>query len=154
MAPAWSQVKFFWASSNSCKLILLCFHKKRHKIYNKIFITKLNRRWICWCSERFEINLHCSILKWIANSMPAIHKCYTQILRLQGLVRSKCNISQIYTNIKLWLWQGSWVVETLSNDRTICSLTLCNGILLWRRALHLHLAPATHTSIMLLRSAK
>ena len=46
------------------------------------------------------------------------------------------------------------VVECLPKDSKVCSSSFYHGILLWRWALHLHLAPAAHISIMLLRPAK
>ena len=51
-------------------------------------------------------------------------------------------------------WQDSSVVECLPKDWEVCGSNLCHGILLWRWALHLHLAPAAYISIMLLRTVK
>ena len=51
-------------------------------------------------------------------------------------------------------WQGSSVVECLPKDWEVCGSSLCHGILLWRWALHIHLAPAANISIMLLRPIK
>ena len=50
--------------------------------------------------------------------------------------------------------QDSSVVECLSQDQKICGSSLYHSILLWWRALHLHLATAVHISIMLLRPVK
>ena len=46
------------------------------------------------------------------------------------------------------------VVECLPKDWKVCGSSLYQGILLWRWALHLHLAPAVHINIMLLRPVK
>ena len=48
-------------------------------------------------------------------------------------------------------WLGSSVVERLPNGCKFCGSSLYHGILLWRWALHLHLAPTAHISIVLLR---
>ena len=50
--------------------------------------------------------------------------------------------------------QGRSVVECLSMDSEVCGLNLWRGILLWKWALHLNLAPAAHISIILLRPTK
>ena len=46
------------------------------------------------------------------------------------------------------VWQNSSVVECLPKDYEVCGSSLCHGILLWRWALHLQLAPDVHISIM------
>ena len=50
-------------------------------------------------------------------------------------------------------WQDRSVVEYLHKDWKV-SASFCHGILLWRWALHIHLAPAAYISIMLLRLVK
>ena len=44
-------------------------------------------------------------------------------------------------------WQDSSMVERFSKDWKVCGSSLCHGILLWRWALHLHLASAARISI-------
>ena len=57
-----------------------------------------------------------------------------------------------YTNYRSFAgWQDSSVVECLPKNWKVRGSNLCHGMLLWRWALHLHLAPAAHISIMLLR---
>ena len=60
-----------------------------------------------------------------------------------------------YNNQSAWNmqelgWQGSSVVECLFKDEGVCGSSLYHFILLWRWALHLHLPPAVHISILLL----
>ena len=48
-------------------------------------------------------------------------------------------------------WQGSSPVECLPKGWKVCGSNLCHSTLIWNWALHLHLAPAAHINIMLLR---
>ena len=53
------------------------------------------------------------------------------------------------------VWADSSVVECLPKDQYSLRFNcLCHGILLWKWALHIHLAPAAYISIMLLRPVK
>ena len=99
--------------------------------------------------ERSEV-----LQRWCNNSRHIVCHVTWYTYKTHVLRRAYITVPISYEQSKPSGWQDSSVVECLLNDSEVCGSSLYHGILLWRWALHLHLASPAHISIMMLRPIK
>ena len=114
-----------------------------------------------WCHEPEPIKAHVIYLsrdesiKMRNYLLPLVnHQSLTDMADLFFFTVTDCDWPikiKILTTSRL---QGGPLVKCLSTDWNVCDSNLCHSTLLWRWALHVHLAPAAHITIMLLRPVK